>query len=48
VLQAEELIAERKVRRRQLSDDGNLEITGHDLRQRESRPSPDSHAQTAS
>ena len=32
-----ELIAERKVRRRQLSDDGNVEITGRDLRERESR-----------
>src|SRR5436305_12678076 len=30
-----ELIAERKVRRRQLTDDGNVEITGRDLRQRE-------------
>jgi hypothetical protein len=27
-----ELIAERKVRRRQLTDDGNVEITGRDLR----------------
>jgi hypothetical protein len=27
-----ELIAERKVRRRQLTDDGNIEITGRDLR----------------
>jgi hypothetical protein len=26
-----ELIAERKVRRRQLTDDGNVEITGRDL-----------------
>jgi hypothetical protein len=32
-----ELIAERKVRRRQLTDDGNIEITGRDLRERESR-----------
>jgi hypothetical protein len=32
-----ELIAERKVRRRQLTDDGNVEITGRDLRQREVR-----------
>ena len=31
-----ELIAERKVRRRQLTDDGNVEITGRDLRERES------------
>jgi hypothetical protein len=30
-----ELIAERKVRRRQLADDGNIEITGRDLRNRE-------------
>ena len=30
-----ELIAERKVRRRQLTDDGNSEITGRDLRERE-------------
>jgi hypothetical protein len=29
-----ELIAERKVRRRQLTDDGNIEITGRDLRER--------------
>jgi hypothetical protein len=31
-----ELIAERKVRR-QLTDDGNVEITGRDLREREGR-----------
>ena len=30
-----EIIAERKVRRRQLTDDGNVEITGRDLRERE-------------
>jgi Protein of unknown function (DUF1488) len=30
-----ELIAERKVRRRQLTDDGNVEVTGRDLRERE-------------
>jgi hypothetical protein len=30
-----ELIAERKVQRRQLTDDGNIEITGRDLRDRE-------------
>jgi len=30
-----ELIAERKVRRRQLTDGGNVEITGRDLRERE-------------
>src|SRR5262249_32104786 len=32
-----ELIAERKVRRPHLTDDGNVEITGRDLRQREIR-----------
>lgn len=30
-----ELIAERKLRRRKLTDDGNVEITGRDLRERE-------------
>jgi hypothetical protein len=30
-----ELIAERKVRRKQLTEDGNVEITGRDLRERE-------------
>ncbi|MGC2200488.1 MAG: DUF1488 family protein [Stellaceae bacterium] len=30
-----ELIAERKVRRRQLTEDGNVEITGRDPRERE-------------
>ena len=34
-----ELIAERKLRRRQLTGDGNVEITGRDLRERERRPS---------
>src|SRR5258708_3542557 len=29
-----EMIAERKLRRRQLTDDGNVEITGRDLRER--------------
>jgi Protein of unknown function (DUF1488) len=29
-----ERIAERKLRRRQLSEDGNIEITGRDLRER--------------
>ena len=29
-----ESIAERKLRRRQLTEDGNVEITGHDLRER--------------
>jgi len=33
-----ELIAERKVRRLQLTDDGNIEITGRDLREREAPP----------
>src|SRR5437868_4647213 len=30
-----ELIAEKKIRRRQLTDDRNVEITGRDLRERE-------------
>jgi hypothetical protein len=30
-----ELIVERKIRRRQLADDGNVEITGRDLRERD-------------
>ncbi len=34
-----ELIAEREVRRRQLTDDENVEITGRDLREREPRAS---------
>ena len=29
-----ELIVERKIRRRQLTEDGNIEITGRDLRER--------------
>src|SRR5579872_1600391 len=29
-----EMIAERKLRRRQLTEDGNVEITGRDLRER--------------
>jgi hypothetical protein len=29
-----ELIVERKLRRRQLSDDGNVDITGRDLREK--------------
>jgi hypothetical protein len=33
-----ELIAERKVRRRRLTDDGNVEITGRDMRERASGP----------
>ena len=32
-----ELIAERKVRRRQLTDDANVEITGRDLREQEAQ-----------
>jgi hypothetical protein len=36
-----ELIAERKVRRRQLTEDGNIEITGRDLRERDSPSSRD-------
>lgn len=32
-----ELIAKRELRRRQLTDDLNIEITGRDLRERESR-----------
>ena len=32
-----ELIAERKLRRRQLTQDGNVEITGRDLKEREDR-----------
>ena len=34
-----ELIAERKLRRRQLADDGNIEITGRDLREGSSKAS---------
>ena len=34
-----EFIAERKVRRRQLTADGNVEITGRDLREREGHTS---------
>jgi hypothetical protein len=45
-----ELIAERKVRRRQLTDDGNIEITGRDLRDREiqSEPHPFRYGRAAS
>jgi Protein of unknown function (DUF1488) len=32
-----ELMAERKLRRRQLTEDGNVEITGRDLRERDAR-----------
>src|ERR1700730_16036201 len=38
-----ELIVERKLRRRQLTDDGNVEISGRDLRERQApRPHPPS------
>ena len=33
-----EFIAERKVRRRQLTDDGNVEITARDMRERAAPP----------
>src|SRR4051794_33594274 len=33
-----ELAVERKLRRRQLTEDGNVEITGRDLRERDPRP----------
>jgi hypothetical protein len=33
-----ELAVERKLRRRQLTDDGNVEITGRDLREHDRRP----------
>ena len=45
-----ELIAERKVRRRQLTDDGNVEITGRDLREREvqaRQPRPNGYRRAA-
>lgn len=42
-----EVIAERKVRRRQLTDDGNVEINGRDLRQRDFQVCADMHAQAA-
>ena len=42
-----EVIAERKVRRRQLTDDGNVEINRRDLRQRDFRLCADMHAQAA-
>src|SRR3954466_13486635 len=35
-----ELVVERKLRRRQLTDDGNIEITGRDLRERDPRLVP--------
>jgi len=36
-----ELAVERKLRRRQLTDDGNVEITGRDLRGHDHRPIAD-------
>ena len=42
-----ELIAERKVRRRQLTDDGNVEISGRDLRGRDFRVSTRLHQAAA-
>ena len=42
-----ELIAERKVRRRQLTDDCNVVISGRDLRGRGFRSSAEIHAQAA-
>jgi hypothetical protein len=42
-----ELAVERKLRRRQLTDDGNVEITGRDLRECDLRPtSRVGHVQT--
>jgi len=35
-----EIAVERKLRRRQLTNDGNVEITGRDLRERDHRPAP--------
>jgi len=35
-----EMIVERKLRRRQLTDDGNVQIAGRDLREREPRRAP--------
>src|ERR1051325_6843897 len=35
-----EISAERRVRRRQLTEDGNVEITGRDLREREAQKRP--------
>ena len=35
-----EMAVERKLRRRQLTDDGNVEITGRDLRERDGRLVP--------
>jgi hypothetical protein len=34
------LIVERKIRRRQLTDDGNVEITGRDVREKTPRDGP--------
>ena len=42
-----ELIAERKVRRRQLTEEGNVEISGRELRGRGSRSSAEMYGQAA-
>src|SRR5438105_3924125 len=42
-----ELVVERKLRRRQLTDDGNVEITGRDLRERDFRTPAGFHAASA-
>jgi|SRR6266851_931672 Protein of unknown function (DUF1488) len=42
-----ELIAERKVRRRRLTEDGNIEISGRDLRERDFRASAGLHSAEA-
>jgi hypothetical protein len=42
-----ELIVERKLRRRQMTDDGNVEITGRDLRERDFRAPVGLHAALA-
>ena len=42
-----EMIAERKVRSRQLTDDGDVVISGRDLRGRGFRSSAEMHAQAA-
>lgn len=39
-----ELAVERKLRRRQSTDDGNVEITGRDLRERDPKPGSDGPA----
>ena len=42
-----EMIAERKVRSRQLTEDGNVEISGRELRGRGFRSSAEMHARAA-